>query len=826
MALVVRGVAASRPPRPPSEPNRPPLAGRFGPKRPPTESRRKLRAARPASARQATRFRPATDLPTRPQSANPLGAQLPHRSRTPRATSLTTQRKGKLVNSLRRDEVVNAIFLRLQCGGPTADLKQLARLAQGGARRAPPSLVEIVQAEAATILGELDKNSPAQSARSSSTPGRFSRSLSPRGTPRARKNPLATGVAAAQLRIVAAVKTAEAQAKEEAEAARPAKVTMSEEAPTTVTKPRFVRPQPVVVNVCGRNMDLQDFLREKLMARGRSDCANIRHLLMKHDLDKCGRITRAQFEEFLHSVQIFLSPAELEKVFEGYGIDEEGMVDYTKLAASLIPNNYPVSKGWIRSLPEQVMRKDATVAKVSHLVGCSQQEYDALVSPRRRVSSKPPVPRQRATSAVPSSRSTSRMGSATPAPEEEPGTTQTLAAWGPTEDSTNPKDVTGKVRQALLQKRGGPDQLKRVFMFLDKHGGGTIAISELAEVLFSMGMSKRELDVMRKALDTVDSTGVTFTQFCEWVDAGPDDFVDRFDPAVYAHHDYTKLQEKMRKQAAAPVYSHDAAQVAPRSEPVENGAPALRSLQALERVLRDKAAARSRYISTEMRAALQDIPCASGGGASAADVQAVLVSYGLEVEAGDMGVLVENFQTDGDGAINLRAFIDWILPDDDHDYSQAQALGPQARQDNMRRSTPVAHDLPPSRQLEPGVPKPPWAQGRTNPRFAPSKEAATRHLLPLPAFERVLGDKLAQRHASTPRWTLRSCFRRYGGRADAIAYPAFQVCPKQYALWKLVCSFARLLTVWSLGTAVARVARRVCLLRGLRGSGVTLRRCQ
>ena len=39
-----------------------------------------------------------------------------------------------------------------------------------------------------------------------------------------------------------------------------------------------------------------------------------------------------------------------------YGIDEEGMVDYTKLAASLIPNNYPVSKGWIRSLPEQVMR--------------------------------------------------------------------------------------------------------------------------------------------------------------------------------------------------------------------------------------------------------------------------------------------------------------------------------------------------------------------------------------------------------------------------------------------------------------------------------------
>ena len=34
---------------------------------------------------------------------------------------------------------------------------------------------------------------------------------------------------------------------------------------------RFVRPQPVVVNVCGRNMDLQDFLREKLMARGLYD---------------------------------------------------------------------------------------------------------------------------------------------------------------------------------------------------------------------------------------------------------------------------------------------------------------------------------------------------------------------------------------------------------------------------------------------------------------------------------------------------------------------------------------------------------------------------
>ena len=38
----------------------------------------------------------------------------------------------------------------------------------------------------------------------------------------------------------------------------------------------------------------------------------------------------------------------------------------------------------------------------------------------------------------------------------------------------------------------------------------------------------------------------------------------------------------------------------------------------------------------------------------------------------------------------------------------------------------------------------------------------------------MLHEKLVQRHASSPRMTLRSLFRRSGGRADAINYQQFR----------------------------------------------------
>jgi hypothetical protein len=283
---------------------------------------------------------------------------------------------------------------------------------------------------------------------------------------------------------------------------------------------------------------------------------------------------------------------------------------------------------------------------------------------------------------------------------------------------------------------------------------------------------------MREFADQTDEQGglvLTYPQFCKFLQGKDDDFVDRFDPTKYQHHDYTKLQERMRRdQAGGPAFSHKVAQVPKLTTALKVGAPPLRSLNALERVLRDKAAARSRYISTELRTALQALRRSASGGVSPPEVQELMMVHGIEINAADMELVVERFQQDGDGLIELTSFIAWVLPDDDHDYGQAQSLGPQSRQDNVRRQTPVAHDLPPTRQVQvsPGAPRPPWA--RATPRPPPSKDAAARHVVPAGAVDRVLYEKLAQRHASTPRWTLRNMFRRQGGRADKISYQNFR----------------------------------------------------
>lgn len=777
VGLAVTGTASARAPRPPQ---RTAFQGSFGPPRAPTAKARSLRAARPSSARPARTFRQATDVPQRPASA---GAQ---RSRPAKAKSLTTQRKGKLVNSLRKEQVVNALFLRLQCGGPTDDLKRLARLSQGGVSRAPTALVTLVEQEAYNLLADLEETSPAQTATSARVPGRFSRALSPRGTPRS-NNKLSTALGDAHLRILEAVKAEEAAATaatEAAAAADRAAACVSRASPAAMAAAAaacVVPPKPVVVNVCGHNIELQQFLTEKVMARGKSDCANLRHMLLKHDQAKCGAITRAQFTQFLHSVQVFLAPAELEKVFESYGTPD-GLINYTGLAAALIPTNYPApaQKGWINSLPDQVMRDEQAPPKASHLVGVTQEQYDELVvSPRRRrVSTKPPVPRQTGGS-TPRSASAARSRPKTAATATERVSVPT--AWGALSDvaaDSAPKaDMLQQVREQLLKKRGGPAQLRRVFQFMTKHGG-TIQKAELAECMLSMGMSRAELDAVYEVLRGLgaDDRGVTYPQFCEFICGGKDDdFLDRFDPEVYQHHDYTKLQDRMRKdQAGGPAFSHAVAQVPVRTAPVVVGAASLRSLAALERVLRDKAAARSRYISTELRVALQALPRSANGGVSGPDVQAAMIKYGVEISAEDLELIVDRFQQAEDGLIELQSFLAWVLPDDDHDYSQPQSLGPQSRQDNMRRQTPVAHDLPPSRQMQvpTGAPQPPWA--RATPRPPPSKDAASRHALPPGAVDRVLYEKLAQRHASTPRWTLMNLFRRHGGRADKINYQQFR----------------------------------------------------
>lgn len=497
MALCVTGSASVRAQRP----HAPAIYGRFGAPRPPTEKSRNLRAARPASARQPRTFRQPTDVPSRPASA---GAQ---RSRPAKAGSLTTQRKGRLVSSLRKDELVNALFLRLQCGGPTEDLQRLARLAQGGVRYVPEKLVALVEKEAEGILAELEVKSPAQTAVKARVPSRFSRALSPRGSARS-NNTLSASLNSAQLRILEAVK-----AEEVAAAAAAAAASLVADAGTTArasevppaTSARNAPPEPVAVNVCGRNIELQQFLAEKIMVIGKSDCANVRHMLFTHDQAKCGAITRQQFEAFLHSVQVFLAPAELAKVFDAYGTSD-GLIDYTGLAAALIPKEYPPAhNGWVKSIPDQMMRAEAATAKPAHLVGVTQQQYDELVvSPRRRrVSSKPPVPTQGGRR-TPSRAKSARDATSTVVPN----------AWSSLSETTTPK--AGKidlVREQFLNKRGGPAQLRRLFQFLTKHNG-KIYKEELAETMLSMGMSVSQLDAVYGTCRRLGSQYVVLPNCC------------------------------------------------------------------------------------------------------------------------------------------------------------------------------------------------------------------------------------------------------------------------------------------------------------------------
>ena len=68
----------------------------------------------------------------RPQSAAPLEHATRvaiKNQRTWNNTPMSSQRKGKLVQSLRRDKLVNALFLKLQFGGATVELQQLAKAA-------------------------------------------------------------------------------------------------------------------------------------------------------------------------------------------------------------------------------------------------------------------------------------------------------------------------------------------------------------------------------------------------------------------------------------------------------------------------------------------------------------------------------------------------------------------------------------------------------------------------------------------------------------------------------------------------------------------------
>jgi hypothetical protein len=327
-AVVPRPPPSSHPGR--SSPASRPAYGRFAA---PVRSGR-----RPQSARTARRFRVAREVPTlavRPQTAMAAAATAaepaPKRadsrpnymrsmSRSPRLSrshrqALSPRRKGALVDTLRKEKVVNALFLRLQYGdggSSDAELRRLARVAAGGARNAPPALLRLVDAEATAIVEQLNRTDPAALASSARVPTRISRCISPRGVaPKA--GSFAESIAAAQRRIAQKLAADAAEMKQAAAAA--AAKTSAAKAVTLSTGPPTVRPQPFVrparpmVNLCGRNVPLMPFLREKLMARGKSDNAVMRHVLFTHDTDRSGEISRAELVEFLRSVQVTSRPS-------------------------------------------------------------------------------------------------------------------------------------------------------------------------------------------------------------------------------------------------------------------------------------------------------------------------------------------------------------------------------------------------------------------------------------------------------------------------------------------------------------------------------------
>ena len=154
-----------------------------------------LNPNRPHSANPARKvFRLAIDPAAlqRPQTAGSgrLGGTIGAGSlRARTGTPLTSARKAKLVQSLRRDKLVNALFLKLQFGGKTPELRELAKMAQGGGGRAPRQLVALVEAEAKKLMLQMDGKSPASSARTSQVPTNLRRCVSPRNSGRGTPDP-------------------------------------------------------------------------------------------------------------------------------------------------------------------------------------------------------------------------------------------------------------------------------------------------------------------------------------------------------------------------------------------------------------------------------------------------------------------------------------------------------------------------------------------------------------------------------------------------------------------------------------------------------------
>ena len=256
---------AARQPRPPSRSRREAMFGRFAAPGGPNPNR-------PRSVRARMLYRMPADTPTRPSSsAAPQRARVfqsngevvrPHSARP-----LTSRRKGALVGALRRDKIVNALFLKLQSGGDSPELKRLAKVAAGGIQVAPPSLLRLVQEEADKLLKTVDDKSPRPSARTSRIPSQLRRCLSPSRAPK--PGSFAAALSEAQHNICQTLAARARVAAEEA-ARGAAKVSVSD-APPEVRPQLFKRAPRAMVNICGKNVELMEFLREKVMARGKTD---------------------------------------------------------------------------------------------------------------------------------------------------------------------------------------------------------------------------------------------------------------------------------------------------------------------------------------------------------------------------------------------------------------------------------------------------------------------------------------------------------------------------------------------------------------------------
>lgn len=529
-------------------------------------------------------------------------------------------------------------------------------------------------------------------------------------------------------------------------------------------------------------------------------------MMFTHDSDRSGKISRDELVRFLHSIHVFLTKAEIERVFAEYDPDGTGVLTYCQLSDTLIPKAYPdASNGHVKSIPEQYFRQDPKPPVAHHIAGCSEAKYKQVLSeqskrarsPRRKAALPPEA---RGISRASNTRSKTALGGEKAVQSTPDGTVAQPLGTSRLQN----------IKQNLRQKRAG---MRRLFHYIDTNKKGSVSSADVARALLGIGVSQEDVEwtLANMGLSGISETDsdaqLDFGAFAEFMDGQPDTFVNWFDATCYEHHENNKDRGPRTTATATTAL----AQI-PQKPSAAMNVPAanIGTFEELEVVLRDKVMARSRTIQTDLRRELlaigysntstvQNVPSTTANGceqrntstedsqksqATPIEIQDCLARYGILVSSADMDLLVRRFQQyDGEGSISLRQFVDWILPDDDHDCTKGtvtdgqvvfRSLGPQAVPSAPPRPLPPRHDLQPSRVGEladTNSAAPVWA------RRTPVGYSVSRKYVAANDVNAVLRDKLLQRKGATPKCTLRFCMKRHAATCpDGLNYAEFRRC--------------------------------------------------